>query len=144
MGAIAEKLDRLAQTKAELKAALAEKGQMVGDVFSAYPAAVRAISSRAIVTKVSLEEFMASEEKLGIWVELHSGSHLFLPWCIVSPDVMKTVYCDGEMLTYEITVYSACIASGDGSHILYIDEFGDMYTDDNYLYEASYYIIDYI
>lgn len=41
----ADKLAKLAATKADLKAALAEKGQTVGDVFSTYPAAVRAISA---------------------------------------------------------------------------------------------------
>lgn len=45
MGTTADKLQKLADTKADLKAALAEKGQTVGDVFSEYPAAVRAISS---------------------------------------------------------------------------------------------------
>ena len=41
----ADKLAKLNTTKEDLKAALAEKGQTVGDVFSAYPAAVRAIES---------------------------------------------------------------------------------------------------
>lgn len=41
----ADKLALLEATKADLKAALAEKGQTVGDVFSAYPAAVRAIET---------------------------------------------------------------------------------------------------
>lgn len=41
----ADKLDLLEATKADLKAALAEKGQTVGDVFSTYPAAVRAIET---------------------------------------------------------------------------------------------------
>lgn len=45
MGTIADKLAKLNTTKEELKAALAEKGQTVGDVFSAYPAAVRAIET---------------------------------------------------------------------------------------------------
>lgn len=45
MGSIQEKLERLNATKAELKQALAEKGQSVGDVFSTYPAAVRAIAT---------------------------------------------------------------------------------------------------
>lgn len=45
MGTTADKLQKLAATKADLKAALAEKGQTVGDVFSEYPAAIRAISS---------------------------------------------------------------------------------------------------
>lgn len=44
MGTIADKLAKLNSTKADLKAALAEKGQIVGDVFSTYPAAVRRIS----------------------------------------------------------------------------------------------------
>lgn len=41
----ADKLALLQATKANLKAALAEKGQTVGDVFSTYPAAVRAIET---------------------------------------------------------------------------------------------------
>lgn len=45
MGTIADKLAKLNATKADLKAALAEKGQTVGDVFSTYPAAVRAIET---------------------------------------------------------------------------------------------------
>lgn len=45
MGTIADKLAKLNATKADLKAALAEKGQTVGEVFSAYPAAVRAIDT---------------------------------------------------------------------------------------------------
>lgn len=40
---IQSEIDRLAGIKADLKSALAEKGQTVGDVFSAYPDAVRAI-----------------------------------------------------------------------------------------------------
>lgn len=42
---IQSEIDRLSGIKADLKAALAEKGQSVGDVFSTYPAAVRAIET---------------------------------------------------------------------------------------------------
>ena len=42
---IQSEIDRLMGIKADLKSALAEKGQTVGDVFSTYPAAVRAIES---------------------------------------------------------------------------------------------------
>lgn len=45
MGTTADKFNKLAQTKVDLKAALAEKGQTVGDVFADYPAAVRAIET---------------------------------------------------------------------------------------------------
>lgn len=45
MGTIADKLAKLSETKADLKAALIEKGQTVGDVFSDYPAAVRTIET---------------------------------------------------------------------------------------------------
>lgn len=44
----ADKLALLEATKADLKAALAEKGQTVGDVFSTYPAAVRAIETGGV------------------------------------------------------------------------------------------------
>lgn len=45
MGTTTEKFQKLIQTKADIKAALTEKGQTVGDVFSEYPAAVRAIAA---------------------------------------------------------------------------------------------------
>lgn len=44
-GTTYDKLSKLLSTKSELKAALAEKGQSVGDVFSEYPDAVRAIET---------------------------------------------------------------------------------------------------
>lgn len=50
----ADKLALLQATKANLKAALAEKGQTVGDVFSTYPAAVRAIETGGGTATVSL------------------------------------------------------------------------------------------
>ncbi|MCI7473170.1 MAG: hypothetical protein MSB10_05760 [Clostridiales bacterium] len=50
----ADKLAKLNATKADLKAALAEKGQTVGDVFSTYPAAVRAIKTGTTIDKVKV------------------------------------------------------------------------------------------
>lgn len=41
---VAQSIAELQNIKSDLKAALAEKGQTVGDMFSTYPAAVRAIS----------------------------------------------------------------------------------------------------
>lgn len=55
MGTIADKLAKLNTTKEELKAALAEKGQTVGEVFSTYPAAVRAIETGGGTTDVSIK-----------------------------------------------------------------------------------------
>ena len=52
MGTIADKLAKLNTTKEELKAALAEKGQTVGEVFSAYPAAVRAVVTDPMVQSI--------------------------------------------------------------------------------------------
>ena len=52
---IQSEIDRLAGIKADLKAALAEKGQTVGEVFSAYPAAVRAIETGGGTTDVSIK-----------------------------------------------------------------------------------------
>ena len=63
MGTIADKLAKLNTTKEELKAALAEKGQTVGDVFSAYPAAVRAIETGGgtfTITNVEMAQFPTS------------------------------------------------------------------------------------
>lgn len=45
MGTTADKLAKLAATKAELRQAILEKGQNAGEVFSEYPAAVRAIET---------------------------------------------------------------------------------------------------
>lgn len=50
----ADKLALLQATKADLKAALAEKGQTVGDVFSTYPAAVRAIETGMNIETVNI------------------------------------------------------------------------------------------
>lgn len=49
---IQSEIDRLMGIKADLKAALAEKGQTVGDVFSAYPAAVRAVETDPMVQSI--------------------------------------------------------------------------------------------
>lgn len=43
MGTITEKLNKLVDTKNNIKAAIIEKGQTVGDVFSTYPDKIRAI-----------------------------------------------------------------------------------------------------
>lgn len=48
MGTTADKLNRVLATKNDLKAALIEKGQDPGDVFSQYPAKVRAIKTDSI------------------------------------------------------------------------------------------------
>lgn len=45
MGTVSDKLSTLANTKAGIKAAITEKGQTVGDVFSDYPDAIRAIQT---------------------------------------------------------------------------------------------------
>lgn len=48
MGTTSEKLTKLLGTKAEIKAALAEKGQPAGDVFSTYPDKIRAIQTGSL------------------------------------------------------------------------------------------------
>lgn len=45
MGTIAQKLAKLLATKADIKAAIAEKGQTPGDVFADYPAKIRSIQT---------------------------------------------------------------------------------------------------
>lgn len=45
MGTIAQKLAKLLATKADIKAAIAEKGQIPGDVFADYPAKIREIQT---------------------------------------------------------------------------------------------------
>ena len=61
MGTIADKLAKLNATKADLKAALAEKGQTVGEVFSAYPAAVRAIETGGELVTEQLQKVNPAE-----------------------------------------------------------------------------------
>lgn len=50
MSTTAEKLNVLLNTKAAIKAALVEKGQEVGDVFSTYPDKIRAIPSKIVAS----------------------------------------------------------------------------------------------
>lgn len=64
----ADKLAKLNATKADLKAALAEKGQTVGDVFSTYPAAVRAIESGAKIETVSGEIYAGGNQPIDLTV----------------------------------------------------------------------------
>lgn len=45
MGTIAQKLEKLLATKADIKAAIAEKGQIPGDVFADYPDKIREIQT---------------------------------------------------------------------------------------------------
>lgn len=59
--ATSEKLELLRQTKADLKAALTEKGQSPGNVFSQYPDMVRAIETK---TEVPTPEIAVSENGL--------------------------------------------------------------------------------
>lgn len=63
--ATADKLNRLKQTKADLKAALIEKGQTPGDVFADYPAKVRAIETGGGGTDVSGVTAGASDVRKG-------------------------------------------------------------------------------
>jgi hypothetical protein len=58
MGTIANKLAKLKTTKAEIKAALEEAGQSVGDVFDTYPAAIRAVVSSG--TKISTGSYVGT------------------------------------------------------------------------------------
>lgn len=63
--ATADKLNRLKQTKADMKAALIEKGQTPGDVFADYPAKVRAIETGGGGTDVSGVTATASDVRKG-------------------------------------------------------------------------------
>ena len=63
--ATTDKLNRLKQTKADLKAALIEKGQTPGDVFADYPAKVRAIKTGGGGTDVSGVTAAASDVRKG-------------------------------------------------------------------------------
>lgn len=83
MGTTADKLAKLSATKADLKAALAEKGQTVGDVFSTYPAAVRAISGSSPNGRVWTQSNIATGGFSdacyadGLWVACGQGTGLF-------------------------------------------------------------------
>lgn len=83
MGTTADKLAKLNATKADLKAALAEKGQTVEDVFSTYPAAVRAISGPApngrawTQSNITTGGFSDAYYAYGLWVACGQGTGLF-------------------------------------------------------------------
>ena len=76
----ADKLALLEATKADLKAALAEKGQTVGDVFSTYPAAVRAIETGGETATLTINDvglpnvFCIFVNAEGSLIESDSGS----------------------------------------------------------------------
>lgn len=53
-GTTSDKLAKLVETKKDLKAALIEKGQQVGDILSTYPDAIRAINSSQPVDMVTI------------------------------------------------------------------------------------------
>ena len=53
MGTVAEKLNKVLRTKADIKAAITEKGQNVGDVFSTYADKIRAIETGKDVSGVT-------------------------------------------------------------------------------------------
>lgn len=83
MGTTADKLAKLNATKADLKAALAEKGQTVEDVFSTYPAAVRAISGPApngrawTQSNITTGSFRSLCYGNGLWVAGSEGGGLY-------------------------------------------------------------------
>lgn len=86
MGTTADKLNRVLATKNELKAALIEKGQDPGDVFSQYPEKIRAIQTDSIklssieITKqpnkvayTAFESF--NPEGMGVEANYSNGAH---------------------------------------------------------------------
>ena len=62
---IKSEIDRLAAIKEDLKAALAEKGQTVGEVFSTYPDAVRAIQTGGESAAVSVKSGVFEDPRYG-------------------------------------------------------------------------------
>lgn len=73
----ADKLALLEATKADLKAALAEKGQTVGDVFSTYPAAVRAIETGGGTATIQVNLGQAQNPDYGIYYISPDGTSSF-------------------------------------------------------------------
>lgn len=101
----ADKLALLEATKANLKAALAEKGQTVGDVFSTYPAAVRAIETGVSIETVSV----TNNFNISAYTVLYENG-VFGPGHIYSST--KSTVLKGAILVFP-SMSSSPIASGD-------------------------------
>lgn len=94
MGTAADKLNLLQATKADLKAALTEKGQTPGDVFSEYPDMVRAIE-----TGTQLPELTSP----GVAADLRQGKQLIDQ----EGNVVDGTLVEVEQATPSISVSSA-------------------------------------
>lgn len=73
-----EKEVALQETKADLKAALAEKGQTVGEVFSAYPAAVRAIETGGGTVIGTLNQISFLPGLIMVWSDGETGYYEYI------------------------------------------------------------------
>lgn len=73
-----DKLNKILNTKADIKAALAEKGQTVGDVFADYPAAVRAIDSGAKYTQLTVVPIIGGKfAEFSFEYDIQQGKNFF-------------------------------------------------------------------
>lgn len=112
-----EKEVALQETKADLKAALAEKGQTVGDVFSTYPAAVRAVETDPMVQSIVInnnsscnlrffDEFIVRAGYQGYEVPGGRFSSLFSQFSIynMTGNALISVYFDYAGDGHEMTI----------------------------------------
>lgn len=72
---IQSEIDRLFAIKADLKAALAEKGQTVGEIFSTYPASIRAIKQEESVAAI-LEFDISSTTSIDSILETYPDAYV--------------------------------------------------------------------
>ena len=114
---IQSEIDRLAGIKADLKAALAEKGQTVGEVFSAYPAAVRAVETDPMVQSIVInnnspcdlrffDEFIVRAGLQGYTRDGGRFSSLFSQFSIynLTGNAIRSIYFDYAGDGHEMTI----------------------------------------
>lgn len=115
MGTTADKLAKLQETKSALKAALAEKGQTVGDVFSTYPDAVKAIETGPSLNTATVT-FGASQGSTMLSVVDSNMEYKRLespkPWISPTTEIVVNVPCiitiDYYSTSYKESVTGQC------------------------------------
>ena len=114
---IQSEIDRLAGINADLKTAPAEKGQTVGEVFSAYPAAVRAVETDPMVQSIVInnnsscdlrffDEFIVRAGLQGYTRDGGRFSSLFSQFSIynLTGNAIRSIYFDYAGDGHEMTI----------------------------------------
>ena len=125
-GDVDAKLNKITSTKTDLAAALAEKGQTVGDVFADYPAAVRAIETGGKTSTIAFGGQVSNINFINRADEMVSGSYGSgqteeLP----TPCYIYKVFTPAETYHYQTSgsiaeVYSGRLLSGSEAKIFFV------------------------